>query len=113
MDSGLKPRPDKNPLGHPKGVKYMRAYEITAILKEGGTLVEDSKKAIKEILTKHSAEITGEEDMGQRKLWHRIGNHEYGHFALIKFNGIPSSIKQIENELFLNQNILRSLIVRA
>ncbi len=91
----------------------MRAYEITAILEEGGTLVEDSKKAIKDILAKHSAEVTGEEDMGQKKLWHRIGSHEYGHFALIKFNGVPASIKLIESELFLNQNILKSLIVKA
>lgn len=91
----------------------MRAYEITAILEEGGSLVEESKKAIKEVLAKYAAQITAEEDWGQKKLWHRLGNHDYGFFTLIRFNGEPSSIKSIENELFLNQNILKSLIVRA
>jgi small subunit ribosomal protein S6 len=97
----------------PRG-ETMRAYEITAILLEGSAgLVEETKTSIKEILTKHSVEITEEEDWGQKKLWHSIGGNESGFFTYIKCKAQPSSIVKLEGEFKLNQNILKSLIVRG
>lgn len=91
----------------------MRTYEITTLLREGQNLVEETKATIKEILTKNSVEITLEEDWGQKKLWHEKDSSEYAFFTFIKCNAEPSTIKKIEHEFKLNQNILQSLIVRA
>jgi small subunit ribosomal protein S6 len=91
----------------------MRAYEITSILLDKGGNVEETKTSIKEILSKYSVEITSEEDWGQKKLWHNIGGNETGFFTYIKCNANPSSIVKLENEFKLNQNILKSLIIRG
>jgi small subunit ribosomal protein S6 len=93
-------------------IKFMRAYEITNILINEGSLVEETKKQIKEILSKFSAEITAEEDWGQKTLWHRIRGYETGFFTFLKCKAKPETIKEIEREFHLNQNILRSLIVK-
>jgi small subunit ribosomal protein S6 len=91
----------------------MRAYEITNIIVEGGNLVEDTKKEIKDILSKLGVEITSEEDWGQKKLWHKIRGHETGFYTFFKCNAKPDTIKQIEREFHLNQNILRSLVIKG
>jgi len=99
--------------GQPKGEK-MRAYEITNILLDHPqTVTEDTKNTVKDILKKYSVEITGEEDWGQKKLWHKINGHESGAFYHLRCNAEPKVIANLENEFKLNQNILRSLIVTA
>ncbi len=89
----------------------MRTYEITNIIREG--VVEETKSAIKEILSKHSITIQNEEDWGSKKLWHPAGQSEHGHFTMLKCQGNPGEISKIEHEFKLNTNILRSLVVRA
>lgn len=91
----------------------MRTYEITTLLREGQNLVEETKTAIKEILTKYSVDITQEEDWGQKKLWHEKDSNDYAFFTFFKCKVEPSAIKKIEHEFKLNQNILQSLIIRT
>jgi len=92
----------------------MRAYEITNILLDHPQAVtEETKTTIREILKKFSVEITGEDDWGQKKLWHRIGNQETGSFFHIRCNAEPKVIANLENEFKLNQNILRSLVIKV
>lgn len=91
----------------------MRDYELTAILKEGSqSLIDETKNAIKTILSKYSAEITSEEDWGQKKIWHPINGQEHGFFTHLKCKMEASSIVNIEGEFKINQNILRTMIVR-
>jgi small subunit ribosomal protein S6 len=100
-------------LGSPKG-EIMRAYEITAVLSEGSAgLVEETKNNIKEILTKYAVEITGEEDWGQKKLWHSLRGNESGFFTHIKCKAEPKIVAKLEYEFKLNQNILKSLIIKG
>ncbi|TGN18175.1 30S ribosomal protein S6 [Leptospira idonii] len=89
----------------------MRNYEITNIIREGA--VEETKSAIKDILSKHTVTIQNEEDWGSKRLWHPIGQDEQGHFTLIKCQGSPSEISKIEHEFKLNVNILKSLVIRS
>ena len=90
----------------------MRSYELIAIFKEGQAVIEETKTAMKEIMSKYSAEVSSEEDMGSKKLHHKIGQAEYGYFFYIKFNVTPDAVAKIEHEFKINQNILRALIVR-
>jgi small subunit ribosomal protein S6 len=76
-------------------------------------VTEETKNTVKDILKKYSVEITGEEDWGQKKLWHKINGYESGAFYHLRCKAEPKIIANLENEFKLNQNILRSLIVSA
>ncbi|MBK8395436.1 MAG: 30S ribosomal protein S6 [Leptospiraceae bacterium] len=92
----------------------MRAYEITSILAEGSqTIIDETKKTIQDILKKYSAEITSEEDWGVKKLWYAIAGKESGFYTHIKCKAEASSIEKIEREFLLNQNILKSLVIKV
>lgn len=92
----------------------MRSYEITSILAEGSqTMIDDTKKAIQDILTKYSAEITAEEDWGIKKLWYTIAGHESGFYTHTKCKAEAKSIEKIEHEFKLNQNILKALVIKV
>ena len=89
----------------------MRNYEITAILK--GNAVEETKNTLKEILSKNSIKITSEEDWGNKPLWHEMNKETAGNFAHYKCEvEDPSVLAAVENDFRLNQNILRSMIIR-
>lgn len=90
-----------------------RAYEITSIIVEGSQTIDETKKSIQDILKKNSAEITSEEDWGSKKLWYGIRGHENGFYSHIKCQTTPDTIAKIEHEFKLNQNILKSLVIRA
>ncbi|EMO27442.1 putative ribosomal protein S6 [Leptospira interrogans serovar Bataviae str. HAI135] len=56
--------------------------------------------------------VTAEEDWGQRKLWHPIQHEEQGIFHHYKCSADPNAIEKVEKEFLINQNILRSMVVR-
>ena len=98
--------------GEPIGDK-MREYEITSIIVEGqASVIDETKQTIKDILKKNSAEVTTEEDWGSKKLWYLIDGHETGHFSFLKCKAEPKSIEKIEHEFYLNQNILKTSIIK-
>ncbi len=92
----------------------MRAYEITAVLQETpASIVDETKNTIKEFFKKYSVEMTEEEDWGSKKLWHAIRGLETGHYSHFKCKAEPTAIAKLENEFKLNQNILRSLVIKV
>lgn len=88
----------------------MRNYEITAILKDSA--VEETKNGIKEIFAKHSVTLASDEDWGQKKLWHPVGDSSTGHYTHFKCSADAKAIEKIEREFALNMNILRSMVIR-
>ncbi|TGK17302.1 30S ribosomal protein S6 [Leptospira fluminis] len=88
----------------------MRNYEITTITRS--TAKEVAKNEVVDIFKKHSISVTAEEDWGQKKLWHPIKHQDYGIFTHFKVNADHSSIEKVERDFKLNQNLLRSMIVR-
>ncbi|WCL48313.1 30S ribosomal protein S6 [Leptospira sp. GIMC2001] len=88
----------------------MRNYEITTVYRTNA--VEETKNSFKEILAKYSVNITTEEEWGNKKLWHPVDGQDHGYYTLFKCTAEPASIEKIENEAKLNQNILKSLVIR-
>ena len=89
----------------------MRNYEITTILRSSG--VEDTKNTVKELFAKNSVTVTAEEDWGSKPVWHEISKETTGHFSHYKCDvADPSVLVALENDFKLNQNILRSMIIR-
>jgi small subunit ribosomal protein S6 len=91
----------------------MRSYEMTSIIIEGSsTVIDETKQIIKDILVKNSAEVSGEEDWGSKKLWYLIRGHENGHYSHLKFKADAKAIQKVEHEFILNQNILKTSIIK-
>ena len=88
----------------------MRNYEITQIYRESS--LESVKKEAAEILAKHSVTVSSQEDWGSKTLWHPLNGEMKGHYTLIQCKTEPSIISKLEHEFHLNQNILKTLIVR-
>ncbi|EPG76036.1 ribosomal protein S6 [Leptospira fainei serovar Hurstbridge str. BUT 6] len=88
----------------------MRNYEITTITRS--TAKEAAKTEVVDIFKKHSVDVTAEEDWGQKKLWHPIKHQDYGTYTHFKVNAEQAAIEKVERDFKLNQNLLRSMIVR-
>ena len=90
----------------------MRNYEVTTVLREGKS--EETKKTVKEILEKHNAKISSEEDWGTKKLFHPVKHNETGFFSYLKCTiEDPSTISAIEKDFRINQDILKSMIIKV
>jgi small subunit ribosomal protein S6 len=88
----------------------LRNYELTTITRVSSR--EVAKTEVQETLGKHSVSITSDEDWGQRKLWHPIKHEEQGIFHHYKCSASPEAIAKVEKDFLINQNILRSMVVR-
>ena len=65
-----------------------------------------------ELLQRHGAHITREETWGRRKFAYAIKNQKYGTYQLLYFTLESEKLPKLEKELQLQQEVLRSLIVK-
>ncbi len=89
----------------------MNNYELTLILRIGETL-DPLKAAVKDLFTKHSLSVQGEDEWGTRKLAYQIDGESDGYYCHFRIQAPPLSIQKITNEFRLNNDILRFLFVR-
>jgi len=92
----------------------MRKYEIMYIvrpnLEEAATkeLIERFKK----IVTDNGAEVTETKEMGKKRLAYEIEDFTEGFYVLIKLNAEKQALDEFNRLSSINDNILRSIIVR-
>lgn len=92
----------------------MRNYEIMYIvrpnLEEAATkeLIERFNK----ILTDNGAEVTETKEMGKKRLAYEIEDFTEGFYVLLKLNAEKQALDEFNRLSSINDNILRSLIVR-
>ena len=90
----------------------MRTYEFISIF----TTKEDNYavglKAVKELLQKNGAEISSDEDMGDRLLAYPVKKEERGHYHLFVLKTAPESLIKIDEDLKLTPSVLKSLFVK-
>jgi small subunit ribosomal protein S6 len=93
----------------------MKTYESVIIVKpqlSDGEVGEFVNKA-KALITSKGGEVTSEEKLGRRKFTHEINHVRDGFYLYLKFKAEPSFIKEFENALKLNENVLRSMTMNA
>lgn len=92
----------------------MKHYELLFVIKP--TLTEEETKAkfdfIKDVMEKNSCEIKVVKDMGVRKLAYEIEKFERGHYFVVYYTAIPSSLEEILRNLRLTEEIIRFLNVK-
>ena len=90
-------------------------YELTYIIP--GNLSEDEHPKVQEkvnsLLKQVEAQITSTEDLGKKKLAYPIKHLRHGFYKTLTFYLEPTKLKEIENELKLEANILRFLVIRS
>lgn len=93
----------------------MKTYESVIIVKpqlSDGEVGEFVNKA-KALIANKGGEVTSEEKLGRRKFTHEINHVRDGFYLYLKFKAEPSFIKEFENALKLNENVLRSMTMNA
>ena len=92
----------------------MKDYELITIINSAdATIVEQGKKAVKDILTRNEAKIDKEDDWGGRKLHHPIAHTESGHFLYFTMQLDPTKVVDVRRDLQIDQNVLRYLVKRT
>jgi len=90
-------------------------YELTYII--SGNLPEDQHPPVLEkvssLLNQAQAQIVLNEDLGKKKLAYPIKNLRHGFYKTMTFYLEPAKLKAIENELKLENKILRFLIIKS
>ena len=88
----------------------MNHYELTVIVRNRET--ESHKEKVKEILQKHGAVITKEDDWGIKKLAYEISKDREGYYMFMLVDADTQEVDKIQKEFGLNADILRYLFVR-
>jgi len=87
-------------------------YELLYIVHpdlEGST--EKISEKVAGFITKAGGKITATEDWGKRKLAYKIAKNEYGVYVLVNFAMESVKLHEVERDLRLSEEIMRSMIV--
>jgi len=99
--------------------KRVRNYELTYLLPEVLTSSEvaKAKEAIEQLLKKHSVKILSQDDWGKKALAYPIkykSKKQYeAVYTHIVLEADADVMPKFENDLYLNQDVIRHLLVLA
>lgn len=90
----------------------MKNYELTLILSPqlSDTQVKEVLEKCKKIISSNHGEILTEDMLGRKRFYHQIKKNRDGFYSYIKFRAPASSIKEINFNLKVQENIIRVLI---
>jgi small subunit ribosomal protein S6 len=97
--------------------KIVKKYEFTYLLPDFYTSaeVEKSQKEIEELIKKHKGKVVSTNDWGKKPLAYKIKKQGKTHEAalythlIIEFS--PAVVQKFEKGLYLNEKVLRHLLV--
>lgn len=92
--------------------RTMKGYDLITIFANDDKL-DDSKKAVQEILARHKAEVVKEDDWGIRTLYYERKDKASGFFYHCNFKIDPTQVKEITRELNIQNGILQFMFHRA
>ena len=92
----------------------MNTYETVLIAssKLADNSVLDLQKKIETVLKKHQGKITQWDDWGNRKLSYKIKKEHTGHYVCMNYTASPTVIRELEQSLEFNEDILKYLTLR-
>lgn len=92
----------------------MRNYEIMYIVRPDleEQAVKETVERFNTILTNNGAELTETKEMGKRRLAYEIEDFTDGFYVLLQLNANKEALDEFNRLSSINDNILRSIIVR-
>jgi len=91
-----------------------RKYELTVVF-EGQLeqdVVDKHAEQINNLIKTTKGEVIKQDHLGKRRLAYEIMRKQYGYYVYYLFESDGSNIKDIEDNLKLNESVLRYLTVR-
>jgi small subunit ribosomal protein S6 len=88
----------------------VRTYELTVILRTGAK-TEESKTAVKNILSKHGITIKEDQSWGVKKLAYSINEEKDGYYLHLIVESDEKAINTISADFHVNREILRHMAV--
>lgn len=92
----------------------MRAYEVMYIIRP--ELDEEQNNAViekfKSLIENNGGEITKLDKWGKRKLAYEIKRNRDGFYILMKMNGEPETIAELDRVFRITDDIIKFLIIR-
>ncbi|MCF0238625.1 MAG: 30S ribosomal protein S6 [Sphaerochaetaceae bacterium] len=89
----------------------MRNYEFTVIFDGNEEQTAKGLEFVTKALANEGAQITKQEDMGDRMLAYMIKKQEKGHYYYFELQAEPQSINKMTAEFLLEGSILKHLFV--
>jgi len=89
------------------------SYEVTYIVRPSleEADVEQRVEKIAATLKENGAQIGEIEKLGKRRLAYEIEDVREGYYVVMKFNSEAAQAKELERQLRLNEDVLRSLLI--
>ncbi|PPR78530.1 MAG: 30S ribosomal protein S6 [Alphaproteobacteria bacterium MarineAlpha2_Bin1] len=93
----------------------MALYEHIFIVRQDTShqRVEELTKEFSEIITKNGGEVKKTEFWGLRTLAYKIKKNKKGHYTLMNIESSSSALKEMENSMLLNEDVIRSLSIKV
>ena len=93
----------------------MALYENVFIARQdvATTQVEALTTQFTELVTSLGGTVSKKEYWGLRSLTYRIKKNRKGHYSLLAIDAPPAAVKEMERQLSLNEDVLRTLTVRV
>jgi small subunit ribosomal protein S6 len=92
----------------------MKNYELLFVLKPTLTEEETAKQIenIQGVITSNGAQIAATDKIGVRDLAYEVQKHKRGNYTIVYFKAEGSSIKEIERNLRINEDVIRFLTIK-
>ena len=93
----------------------MQLYETIYIVKQdlGSKALKELEEKFDNLLKLNKAIVEYKENWGLRNLAYKIRNYKKGYYYLVVFNGEKETIKELERNFRIDENILRFLTSKA
>ncbi len=88
----------------------MNNYTLTVLVKD--SLDEKDRKAVLDSITKQLGKVEKEDLWGSRPLVYDIEHQNKAYYAHFEFQSAPNTIKALDRNLTLNEDILRHLLLK-
>jgi len=93
----------------------MSYYENVFIARQdiSSTQVDAIADAMAAIITEDGGRVARREYWGLKALAHRMKKNKKGHYVLLNFEAKPETVREMERQMHLNEDVLRFLTLRT
>ncbi|MBJ3776660.1 30S ribosomal protein S6 [Acuticoccus mangrovi] len=93
----------------------MPLYETVFLVRQdvSGQAVDDLVEQYKSVLAENGGSVGRTENWGLKTLSYRINKNRKAHFALMDIDAPAAAVQEMERQMRLNEDVLRTLTIRV